>query len=318
VTGPGERVKEALREEGRKAGFDAVGIASPDLPPVEEDRLSRWLEKRMHGTMDWMARTPEGRTDPSSLMEGTKSVIMAAVNYYDPSWTPLQGGGRISRYAGGRDYHKVIRRMWKTFLPALERLMPGVRARWFVDSAPILEKAYAEQAGIGWRGKHSNIIQQRKGSWFFLGGLLIDRELPPDLPAPDRCGNCTLCLEACPTGAIREPYIVDSRLCISYLTIEHRGEVDEQLQARSGDWIFGCDICQEVCPWNRFSLPSMVEAFLPRPELRKLTLHDLVRSDEGRFDYLFRGTPVRRARWERFNRSVMRAIENRGTSGKGS
>ena len=172
--------------------------------------------------------------------------------------------------------------------------------------------------GIGWRGKHSNVILSRRGSWFFLTGMLIDRELPPDEPAIDRCGSCTRCIEACPTGAIPEPYIVDSRLCISYLTIEHRGEVDGRLDRPSGDWLFGCDVCQEVCPWNRKSLPSKVAAFAARPETRGMTLDLLAQLDEKRFDRLFRGTPVRRARWKRFSRSVERAIRNVRESGKDS
>lgn len=314
----GEEIREAVKAEVKGAGFDAVGIAPIRLPAEENDRLGRWLERGMHGTMDWMARDPGGRTEPASLLTGAKSVVMVALNYHDPDWSPMQGGGRISRYAGGRDYHKVIRKMWKGLFPRLEALLPGLQGRWFVDSAPILEKAYAERAGIGWRGKHSNVIIEQKGSWFFLGGLLIDRELPPDRPAVDRCGSCTLCIEACPTGAIPAPYIVDSRLCISYLTIEHRGKVDDPLHAPSGDWLFGCDICQEVCPWNRFSLPSKMESFIPRPEVRRLTLDVLAELDEHRFDRLFRGTPVRRARWERFSRSVARAKNNCKSPGKES
>ncbi len=309
-------LKEALKREAMNVGFDAVGVAPVDLPTAENERMARWLEEGMHGTMDWMGRAPEGRTDPSSMLEGARSVVMAAVNYHDPRWSPCEGGGRISRYAGGMDYHKVIRKMWKKLMPAMEKLLPGLQGRWFVDSAPILEKAYAERSGIGWRGKHSNLILPQKGSWFFLGGLLIDRELPPDQPAANRCGSCTLCIEACPTGAISSPYIVDSRLCISYLTIEHKGRVEDQLDRLSGEWLFGCDICQEVCPWNRFSLPAKIESFTPRQDVRNVTLGEMADMNQDQFDHLFRGTPVRRASWEKFRRSAMRVVANLRRSGK--
>ncbi len=304
----GEEAKEAIRTEAIEAGFDVLGFAPALLPAVEGERFTKWLDEGMHGTMEWIGRSSGGRSDASTLLPGAETVIIGAVNYHDPAWSPLPGGGRISRYAVGRDYHKVIRRFWRKAMPAIERLLPGVRGRWFVDSAPILEKAYAERAGLGWRGKHSNVIVPKKGSWFFLGGLVIDRELPADLPAADRCGTCRRCIDACPTGAIVEPYRVDSRRCISYLTIEHAGEVDHHLDEKSGDWIFGCDICQEVCPWNRFSSPCREKRFLPAEGTRRLTLNRAVRFDREAFDLFFRGTPVRRAGWERFRRAVKRAI----------
>ncbi len=313
----GEDIKTALIEEGRKIGFDSLGVSGVELPPVEKVRFADWLSKGMHGTMDWLARRPDGRSDPETLLGGARSVLIGTVNYFDPGWKPLDGGGRISRYAGGRDYHKVIRGLWKKMLPALDRLMPGVQVRWFVDSAPILEKAYAEQAGIGWRGKNSNVIAVKSGSYFFLGGMVIDRELPPDSPAVDRCGSCTRCIDACPTDAIAAPYIVDSRRCISYLTIEHKGDVDDDLESRSGEWLFGCDICQEVCPWNRFSVAARIDSLSTRPGVRDLTLERAAGLDQDSFDRLFRGTPVRRAGWERFHRAVQRALRNRKENGKG-
>ncbi|MFH1277689.1 MAG: tRNA epoxyqueuosine(34) reductase QueG [Candidatus Eisenbacteria bacterium] len=305
----GEAKEEILRE-ARRLGFDGAGVAPGRLPDVEKERLGLWLTRGMHGTMEWMARDAAARTDPEMLLPGARSVLMARMNYFTFP-RPHPGGGRISIYALGRDYHKVFRGLFRNLKTTVERVLPGVRGRWFVDSAPVLEKAYAERAGLGWRGKHTNLITEGRGSWFFLGGLLLDAELPPDGPPPDRCGSCTKCIDACPTGAIPEPYVVDGSRCISYLTIEHRGAVPRDLEDRSGDWIFGCDICQEVCPWNRDARETEVADFRPRPALTGLTLEKAAALGPGDFHRVFEGTAVRRAGFERFHRSVERALRNR-------
>ncbi|MFH1679666.1 MAG: tRNA epoxyqueuosine(34) reductase QueG [Candidatus Eisenbacteria bacterium] len=304
----------AIGEEARRIGFDAHGAAPAAIPEIEKERLDRWLRGGMHGTMGWMARSASVRKDPALLLPGARSVWIGAVNYHHPprAW---EGGGRVSIYASGRDYHKVLRVLLRRLLRTVERVFPGARARPFVDSAPVLEKLLAERAGVGWRGKHGNLILPRAGSWFFLGGFLIDRDLAAGEPAADRCGSCTACLEACPTGAITSPYVVDGSRCISYLTIEHRGEVAAELARLSGDWVFGCDICQEVCPWNRFATPASRPAFRPRGAASGLTLRKALTLGREGFDRLFEGTPVRRAGWERFRGSVSRAIDN--VSGRG-
>ncbi|MBM3321628.1 MAG: tRNA epoxyqueuosine(34) reductase QueG [Candidatus Eisenbacteria bacterium] len=299
----------AIGEEARRLGFASFGVAPAAVPDVEKERLDRWLREGMHGTMGWMVRSAAARKDPALVLPGARSVWIGAVGYFHPSrsWT---GGGRVSMYAAGRDYHNVLRPLLRKLLRTVAAVLPGARARPFVDSAPVLEKLFAERAGIGWRGKNGNLILPGAGSWFFLGGFLIDRDLPAGAPAADRCGSCTACLEACPTGAIPRPYVVDGSRCISYLTIEHRGEVAPDLARRSGDWVFGCDICQEVCPWNRFARAASRADFRPREEIRTLTLPKALALGRERFERLFEGSPVRRAGWDRFRGSAQRAIEN--------
>lgn len=306
--------KEHILAEAKRVGFDAIGVAPVRLPPVEEERLALWIRGGMHGTMGWMASGP--RADPERLLAGARSVLMGAVGYYHPSPAGSEAVGRISLYARGRDYHKVIRGMWKRLMPAVKSVLPGVNGRWFVDSAPILERAYAERAGIGWRGKNTNLIVPGLGSWFFLGGLVIDRKLPPDEPCGERCGTCTACIDACPSGALFEPFRVDGSRCISYLTIEHDGPVSVELDDRSGEWIFGCDLCQDVCPWNRNAVRTKTDGFETRPEVARLSLEEAFDLDEDGFDRLFRGSAVRRAGWKRFHRSVARAIRNRNRDGE--
>ncbi len=313
-----DEAKRIIVREGRLLGFTALGVSPVTLPDVETERLREWLGRGYQGTMDWMARRPEGRTDAESLLPGAACVLLGALEYYSEPARPSDPAGgrdpraRISMYAEGRDYHRVLKGLWKRLMPVIEKVLPGVQGRWFVDSAPILEKAYAERAGLGWRGKHTNLIRKGTGSWFFIGGIVLDRALPFDSPATDHCGSCTLCIDACPTDAITEPYTVDSTRCISYLTIEHHGEVSQELDDLSGDWLFGCDICQEVCPWNRrFPEETPIKDLQPRPAVRDLSLHDAVRLGKSAFDERFEGMAIRRAGWDRFSRSAARAIRNR-------
>jgi epoxyqueuosine reductase len=284
-------------------------VAEASVPEEERLRLDRWLAAGMHGTMGWMARGAAARKDPSLLHPGARSVLVGAVNYWSPP-PPREGGGRISVYALGRDYHGVLRKMLHALRSRVESVLPGARARLFVDSAPVLEKYFAWRAGIGWRGKNGNLILSGRGSWFFLCGMILDRELPPDRPAADRCGSCTACLSACPTGAIFEPYRVDGSRCISYLTIERRGPVPPDLDPLCGDWMFGCDVCQEVCPWNRRARRTEVGALRPMEERGRLTFERALSLGPEGFDALFAGSAVRRAGWERFRVSAERAARN--------
>ncbi|RPJ49070.1 MAG: tRNA epoxyqueuosine(34) reductase QueG [Candidatus Latescibacterota bacterium] len=305
--------EDAAREIGGEAarlGFDAFGAAPAAVPEIERERIDRWIAKRMHGTMAWMERSAAVRKDPTLLLPGARSVWIGAVNYFHEA-PRREGDGRVSIYASGRDYHRAIGGLLRRLAETARRVFPGAAVRPFVDSAPVLEKYYAERAGIGWRGKHSNLIVPGAGSWFFLAGFLIDRDLAPGERAADRCGSCTACIDACPTGAIPAPYTVDGSRCISYLTIEHRGAVDSDLAARSGDWIFGCDICQEVCPWNRFAKPARLTDFHPRAGGASIGLEEALQLGRERFDARFEGSPLRRAGWERFRGSVERAIANR-------
>jgi epoxyqueuosine reductase len=304
----------AIDDEARAIGFDASGAVPAVVPEEERERLDRWLRDKMHGTMSWMARSAAIRKDPSLLVPGARSVWIGAINYFhEPK--RMEGGGRISIYASGRDYHAVLRGLLRRLARTAERVLPGARVRPFVDSAPVLEKYFAERAGIGWRGKNGNLLLPGAGSWYFLGGLLIDRDLPSGAPGVDRCGSCTACIEACPTGAIPAPYVVDGSRCISYLTIEHRGPVDPALAGRSGDWVFGCDICQEVCPWNRFARPARLPDLGARPATSSLTLSEAKSLGSDAFARRFEGSPIRRAGWERFRASALRAIENARAEG---
>lgn len=306
----GTDAKTRIQARARELGFLALGVAPATVPDLERERLTAWLGKRYHGSMSWMETQKELRLDPQSLLPGARSILMGAFNYF-PGRETDPGPDWISRYARGRDYHKTIRKLWRALLPTVEAELPGVRVRWFVDSAPMLEKYHAEQAGIGWRAKNANVIRKGAGSWFFLGGMLIDRELPPDTPAVDHCGSCTLCIDACPTAAIVEPMVVDSNRCISYFTIEHEGPIPDDLKEKAGEWVFGCDVCQDVCPWNRFETESAVTDFAPRADPARLTLEQAADLQKSDFDRIFRGMAVRRAGAELFQKSARRALRNR-------
>src|SRR5512143_874984 len=238
------RVKEAALA----FGFSHAGIARGDVPLEESRALGAWLDRKYHATMGWMERTRARRGDPSLVLPGVKSVIAVSLNYYTPD-ARRGGRGKISRYAWGDDYHDVLGERLERFQGWLREKYPGEKFLWYADTGPVMDKVWAQRAGIGWEGKHTNVITTDVGSWVFLGEVLTTLELEPDAPATDHCGTCTLCIEACPTGAIVEPYVVDSGLCISYLTIEHRGELPAG--ASLDGWIFGCDVCQDVCPWKR-------------------------------------------------------------------
>ena len=294
-------------------GFDAVGVAALDQDAARE-HYEAWLAAGRHGTMDWLAsdKHRERRAHPELLVEGLRSVLCVAL-CHPPARDQARDLrlGRIARYAAGEDYHRLMREK----LLQLERwiqseLFPGSGSLWYSDTGAILERGWAERAGLGWVGKHAGVMSESLGSWFLLGEILVDRELVPDAPVRERCGSCERCLDACPTHAIVAPYQVDARLCISYLTIELKGPIPRELRPLIGDWIFGCDICQEVCPWNRFAPPAR-EARLHARELEGWSLTRFLGLDEGAFVELFATSPIRRADRAGFVRNACVAMGNR-------
>ena len=310
-----ERLKHDLKAEAARLGFDACGVAVAERLDDEAQRLEAWLRDGRHGTMGWMENHFEKRVDPRQLVDGARSVVSVLHNYYQPvdRPSPPSGGavGQISRYAWGDDYHEVMKeRLWALY-NWLDERAGGISGRAFVDSAPVLDKAWARRSGLGWQGKHSNLINRDLGSFFFIGELIIDVPLPPDGPLPDYCGRCTRCLDACPTDAIVQPYVVDANRCISYLTIEHRGDdVPADLQPGMGTWIFGCDVCQDVCPWNKFKRPTQEPRYLPRPGITDTELREWVEIDLEEFRRRFRKSPVKRPKFEGFQRNVRAALAN--------
>jgi epoxyqueuosine reductase len=309
---PDDALSDRIREEALRLGFDAVGFARAETHPHRE-RLLEWLSQRRHATMRWMARDPERRADPRRVLRETHTVISLAVGYYKgeaPPEAPLSG--RVARYAWGRDYHKRVRKRVLNLGFSIRNLVPEVRFLAYVDTGPFLDRAWAESSGIGWIGKNTNLIRPEFGSYCFLGAVLTDLDLAPSAPARNRCGTCARCIPACPTGAIVAPYVLDANRCISYLTIEHRGAIPIELRPAIGTRIFGCDDCQEACPWNRFATPSADPAFDPRPDQQAPRLLPLLELDDEGFATRYAGTALRRADRDRFVRNVTVALGNLG------
>ena len=306
---------QKIRQWGRELGFSQVGIADTDLS-VYEQRLDEWLAAGYHGEMSWMAAHGRKRSRPEELLPGTRSIIVARMDYFPENATPpmelLKTGDRanISRYALGRDYHKVLRKRLVKLAKRIEGDIGPFQHRVFTDSAPVMEKALAEKAGLGWIGKHSLLINRHEGSWFFLGELFTDLELPPDQPVPDHCGSCRRCIDVCPTGAIVAPYQLDARRCISYLTIELKGSIPEPFRAAMGNRVFGCDDCQAVCPWNRYAQFSQEDDFTPRQDLDAGALIELFCWDEPTFLSRTEGNPIRRTGYEGWLRNLAVALGN--------
>lgn len=290
-------------------GFHKVGIARAGLLP-RTGFLAEWLSQGKHGQMHWMANYLEKRMDIRKLVPGARSVIVVAHNYYTPySHSNDNPIGKISRYAWGKDYHKVMKKKLKALLYAIQKLDEKIVGRIFVDSAPVQEKLWAQQAGIGWQGKNTNIISRGLGSWFFIGELVVNINLEADPQATDYCGSCRACIEACPTGALQE-YQLDARRCLSYLTIEYHDEpIPEALAGKMCNWIFGCDICQDVCPWNRFAWETDEVQYYPSVENVQPLLDDLNRMTEQEFNRRFKRTPVMRAKYKNFKRNVAAVLK---------
>jgi epoxyqueuosine reductase len=303
----GETLKQAFVERAKTLGFDTVRIAKPDAIPLAPERLKAWLEAGHHGSMEWMAETAERRADPRMLWPEVRSVILLGLNY-GPAGDPLaelalKDRGYISVYARNRDYHDVIKGKLKEAAGFLaSKASSDVKV--FVDTAPVMEKPLAEAAGLGWQGKHTVVVSREFGDWLFLGAIFTTAELPADEPERDRCGSCRRCLDICPTNAFPAPYQLDARRCISYLTIEHKGHIPEELRPGIGNRIFGCDDCLAVCPWNKFAQAGREARLVQREELAQL--------DDPAFRVRFAGTPVKRTGRDRFIRNVLIAIGNSG------
>ncbi len=287
-----------IKTKALELGFSKVGIARAEHLQKEGDLLAQWLAWGYHGTMEWMARNFEKRIRPEKVLPGAKSVIAVAMNYYtDVRHSDNEATGKVSRYAWADDYHEVLKEKLELLLDCIRSRERSAEGKVYVDTGPVLDKVWARRAGIGWEGKHTNVITKDYGSWVFLGEIIINLELEYDLPATDHCGSCTLCIEACPTGAIVEPYVLDSNLCISYLTIEHRGEIAEELGERFDRWIYGCDICQDVCPWNKkFAKPTEIQEFYPKSHNIAPVLEDWAEMSEDEFSKRFHKSPMKRTK----------------------
>lgn len=305
-----------LRARAIALGFDAVGIAAVD-PLEAREHYEAWLAAGRHGGMSWLASTKhrQRRAEPERILRPLRAVLcVAMVHSPDADLSRDQRLGRIARYAGGEDYHRIMQERLRILERYARSLVPGSRALWYADTGAILERGWAERAGLGWIGKHTGLLSQTLGSWLLLGEVLVDYELPADIPVREHCGRCTRCIEACPTGAIVAPYQLDARRCISYLTIEHREAIPRELRPAIGDWIFGCDVCQEVCPWNRFA-PQAREARLHARDLADWSLERFLTLDDDTFHVVFAGSPIRRTGRDGFVRNVCVALGNRGDAG---
>jgi len=299
-------LKERIRERAHDLGFDLVGFAPAVTLGREGTRLRGWLAQGYHGSMGWMARNAAKREDPSLVLPGVQTIVSAAVNYYTGTrHEGRPGTGKISRYAWGDDYHEVVTGRLRELLAYVTSIDPTISGKVYTDTGPVLEKAWAQRAGIGWQGKHTNVISMELGSWIFLGELLLTARIEPDAPETDHCGNCVLCIEACPTGAITEPYVLDSTLCLSYLTIEHRGsEFPPGVEGNMDGWLYGCDTCQDVCPWNANAGETAERSFAARPGNSERELEDVLVMGEEEFAKLFRGSPIKRTKLSGLKRNA--------------
>jgi len=306
---------DRLRQVARSVGFDAVGIASAESIPQAGGRLEQFLSLGRHGDMDWLVEKADRRRQPNALWPSARSIIMLGLNY-GPDADPLSrlaqvGKGNISVYAGRKDYHVVIKKRLKTLARWLGAEAGG-ELKVFVDTAPVMEKPLAQAAGLGWQGKHSNLVSRDFGSWLFLGCIFTTLSLAPDGASADHCGACTKCLDICPTAAFPSPYQLDARRCLSYLSIEHLGHIDVEFRKPMGNRIFGCDDCLAVCPWNKFAVTAHDNVMAIRPALDMTDLEDLLQLDDGAFRRMFAGTPVKRLGRDRFLRNVLIAAGNSG------
>ncbi len=290
-----QQFSKELKQMALEQGFDACGISSVEALTKERSYLEDWLTKGLHGDMAYMERNIEKRTDPAVLVDGTKSVISVLLNYYPEKTLSDNSHYKISKYAYGKDYHFVIKEKLKPLMDYIEQEFPGTPMRMFTDSAPVLDKSWAIRAGLGWMGKHSLLINKEMGSFFFIGEIIVGLDLQADAPYDkDYCGTCTKCIDACPTNAIIEPYVLDARKCISYLTIEAKQDVPEKYKDQLSNWIFGCDICQDVCPWNSKAKPTSELAFRLSDDLMLMQKEDWEQMDKLKFNQLFKNSPVKR------------------------
>ncbi len=284
-------------------GFDFCGISKAEFLEEEAPRLENWLKSEKHGAMQYMEGHFDKRLDPTKLVPGTKSVITLLYNHYPKQPLPVNDNYHIAKYAYGQDYHQVIKIKLRNLLDGLRKELGDIEGRAFVDSAPIMERAWAQRSGLGWVGKNSLLLNKSMGSFFFIAELLVDLELEPDGPTADYCGTCTRCIDACPTNAI-DPYQVDASKCISYFTIELKEAIPDEFKGKFENWIFGCDICQDVCPWNRFAKPHSEKEFVPITDLFEMSRKDWEVLDEDAYRRIFKGSPVKRAKYSGIKRNI--------------
>ena len=299
-----ERHTHLIKTEAKRLGFLSCGISRAEFLETEAPRLESWLNKNMHGEMRYMENHFDKRLDPTKLVEGSKSVISLLLNYYTPEVQKDPSAPKISKYAYGTDYHFVIKDKLKTLLTFIQAEIGDVHGRAFVDSAPVLDKAWAAKSGLGWIGKHSNLLTQQVGSFYFIAELIVDLELEYDRPVTDHCGDCTACIDACPTEAIVEPYVVDGSKCISYFTIELKDSLPNSFKGQFDNWMFGCDVCQDVCPWNRFSKSHKEPLFHPHPKLFEMSKKDWEEITKETFNEVFKKSAVKRTKYSGLTRNI--------------
>ncbi len=294
---------QLIKAEAKRLGFLSCGISKAQFLEVEAPRLEKWLNQNRHGEMQYMENHFDKRLDPTKLVPDSKSVISLLLNYF-PETTQREDTYKISKYAYGTDYHFVIKDKLKQLMHFIQEEIGEVHGRVFVDSAPVLDKAWAAKSGLGWIGKHSNLLTKQVGSFYFIAELILDLDLEYDSPVTDHCGSCTACIDACPTNAIVDAYVVDGSKCISYFTIELKNEIPNDVKGRFDDWMFGCDICQDVCPWNRFSKPHNEPLFNPKPELLSMSKKEWEEITEEVFQNIFRKSAVKRTKFEGLKRNI--------------
>jgi len=300
---PTSNYSKLIKSEATRLGFLSCGISKAEFLEEEAPRLESWLNKNHHGQMTYMEHHFDKKLNPKLLVDDSKSVISLLLNYF-PSEEQNSDSYKISKYAYGQDYHFVIKEKLKELLNTIQSQIGDVSGRAFVDSAPVLDKAWAAKSGLGWIGKNSNLITQKVGSFYFIAELIIDLELDYDHPTTDHCGTCTACIDACPTDAIVAPYVVDGSRCISYFTIELKDNLPIEMKGKFDDWAFGCDVCQDVCPWNRFSKPHNEPLFNPNPELLSFSKSDWDEITKDTFNKVFKNSAVKRTKFEGFKRNI--------------
>ncbi|WP_196852942.1 tRNA epoxyqueuosine(34) reductase QueG [Flavobacterium sp. CAN_S2] len=294
---------EFIKTEAKRLGFMSCGISKAGFLEEEAPRLENWLKNNRNGQMSYMENHFDKRLNPTLLVDDAKSVVSLLLNYYPAELQNLDSY-KISKYAYGQDYHFVIKEKLKEFLFSIQSTIGEVSGRAFVDSAPVLDKAWAAKSGLGWIGKNSNLLTQKVGSFYFIAELIIDLDLDYDNPTTDHCGTCTACIDACPTAAIVTPYVVDGSKCISYFTIELKENIPHEMKGKFDDWAFGCDICQDVCPWNKFSKQHNEPLFNPNPELLTMSKKDWLEITEETFKAVFKNSPLKRAKFQGIKRNI--------------
>lgn len=295
---------QKIKNQALALGFLSCGISKATFLEEEAPKLEQWLKEKRHGTMEYMVNHFDKRLDPKKLVPGAKSVVSLLYNYYTDQKQKDPLAPKISTYAFGEDYHQVIKRKLKDLMAFIYKEIGAVEGRIFVDSAPVMDKAWAAKSGLGWVGKNTNLISKKVGSFFFIAELIIDLELVEDGPVSDHCGSCTACIDACPTDALIAPYQIDGSRCISYLTIELRESIPTEFKGKMDGWAFGCDICQAVCPWNRFAQPNTETAFTPSDEFLSMKAEEWTELTEDIFEQLFSNTPLNRAKWSGLTRNI--------------